>query len=216
MSRRHPKRRMTGKHFAAIPLEVLTSEAFRTLPNYGVRLLLVAAAQYRGMNNGDLAVTRATAHQFGVVSQEQLVRGLAQLLERGLLVKTRQGGKKPLGPSLYALTWQPIDDIASKFDTGISWSTTPANTWSRWRSSPTASGPPADQTARGDDKSTGLPAVHIGTAGGAEIANIGTAGGAETPNIGTAGSPPSRSPRGGLSPGHLQIVAGGRTAGGVP
>src|SRR5882724_7752117 len=61
VSRRHPKRRMRGKFFAAIPVEVLTSVACRTLPAYAVRVLLAVAAQYRGNNNGDLALTFATA-----------------------------------------------------------------------------------------------------------------------------------------------------------
>jgi len=52
---------MRGKFFAAIPVEVLTSVACRTLPAYAVRVLLAVAAQYRGNNNGDLALTFATA-----------------------------------------------------------------------------------------------------------------------------------------------------------
>ena len=48
MSRKHPKRRMTGRHFAQIPVEVLTSEAFTTLPNFAVRVLIAVAAQVPG------------------------------------------------------------------------------------------------------------------------------------------------------------------------
>jgi hypothetical protein len=33
-----------------------------------------------------------------------LVESLALLLKQGLIQRTRQGGKKPLGPTLYALT----------------------------------------------------------------------------------------------------------------
>jgi hypothetical protein len=157
---------MTGQHFAQIPVEVMTSDAFRTLPNFAKVLVFAVAAQYRGNNNGDLAMTRATAHLFGVDSQGQLVRSLAMLLDRGLIEKTRQGGKKPLGPTLYAVSWQPIDDLRGKIDSGAT--TSPTNAWARWSSGPprdqstinhrvrrgTASGPPADQIS----PISGLPA----------------------------------------------------------
>jgi hypothetical protein len=174
---------MAGNHFAMIPVEVLTSDACCTLPNYAVRVLLAIAAQYRGKNNGDLAMTRATAREFGITSQEHLVTSLSALLERGLIQKTRQGGKKPLGPSLYAVTWQPIDDLAGKIEAGATMCA--ANTWAKWSSSlpteqstenhrvcrRTTSGLPADQKV----PISGLPAEQKGTF------------------IGSAGSPPSRS-----------------------
>ena len=131
MSRRHPKRRMNGKHFAQIPVELLTSEACTTLPNYGKVVLIAFAAQYRGNNNGDLAMTRAIAKTFGIVSQEHLVHSLAVLLERGLIQKTRQGGKKPLGPCLYAVTWQPINDLDGKIESGATM--TASNAWAAWQ-----------------------------------------------------------------------------------
>jgi hypothetical protein len=174
---------MTGNHFAAIPVEVLTSDACRTLPNYAVRVLLAIAAQYRGKNNGDLAMTRATARDFGVASQEHLVVSLSALLERGLIQKTRQGGKKPLGPSLYAVTWQPIDNLFGKIDSGAT--TSAANTWAKW-----TSGLPADQSTekhRVCRRTTlGLPAEQKVPISGLPAEQKGT-------SIGSAGSPPSRS-----------------------
>jgi hypothetical protein len=142
-----------------IPVEVLTSEACRTLPSYAVRLLLAIAAQYRGKNNGDLAMTRTTARAFGVLSQGHLVEGISALLARGLIQKTRQGGKKPLGPCLYAVTWQQIDDLGGKIECGPT--TCAANTWAQW-----SSGPPKDR---------------IGSAGGPESARIGSADGPDRP-----------------------------------
>jgi hypothetical protein len=185
VSRKHPRRRMTGKHFAQIPVEVLTSEACTSLPNHGVRLLLAIAAQYRGNNNGDLAMTWSIGKTFGIDSKKQLVAGIAMLLERELIQKTRQGGKKPLGPCLYAITWQAIDDLRGKIESGPTYIA--SNAWAHWTSAPqrdqsainhqhhrgTASAPPGDQTdaisaPQGDQR---------------------------TPFIGTTGSPPSRSPR---------------------
>jgi hypothetical protein len=113
-----------------VPVEVLTSDACQPLPNYAVRVLLVLAAQYRGNNNGDLACTWAIAKTFGVRCKEHLVRGIKLLLERGLIVKTRQGGKKPLGPTLYALTWRGIDECGGKLE--IPSSPLPSNRWVKW------------------------------------------------------------------------------------
>jgi hypothetical protein len=132
MTRRHPKRRLTGKHFAAIPVEVLTSDACRTLPHWARTNLIALAAEYRGNNNGNLSLTWTTAHAYGVNSKWQLVDGLALLLERGLIQRTRQGGKRPLGPSLYAVTWQPINDLAGKIESGPT--TAASNAWANWTS----------------------------------------------------------------------------------
>jgi len=188
--RKHPRRRMNGRHFAQLPVEVLKSAACITLPNYAVRVLLAIAAQYRGKNNGDLAMTRATAREFGIVSQQHLVSGLSTLLERGLIQKTRQGGKKPLGPCLYAVTWQPIDDLAGKIESGAT--TSASNDWAKW-----TSGLPADQSAvnhRVCPRTTsGLPAEQKTPISGLPTDQTG-------PSIGSAGSPPSRSWREGVRP----------------
>jgi hypothetical protein len=125
------ERRKINEPFAAIPVDVLRSEACASLPNYAVRVLLIASAQYRGVNNGDIAITWSTACEYGLCSKWQLVRALDMLLERGLLIKTRQGGRRPLGPTLYALGWRPIDDLR-KFDPRISPTATAPNGWQGW------------------------------------------------------------------------------------
>ena len=140
MSRRHPKRRMTGKHFAQVPVEVLTSDACRTLPHYAKVVLFAVAATYRGANNGDLALPYSVSRTFGITSKWQLIDGLALLIDRGLIEKTRQGGKKPLGPCLYAITWQPISDLGGKIASGAT--TAASNAWAQWKSAP-----PEDQSA---------------------------------------------------------------------
>jgi hypothetical protein len=169
---------MTGKHFAQLPVEVLISDACRTLPNYAVRVLLAVAAQYRGANNGDLCMTRRIAREFGITSQEQLVDSLAMLLDRGLIQKTRQGGKKPLGPTLYAISWQPIDDLGGKIECGRT--TNGSNKWASWPSGPAAdqritnhrvcrrsrSGPPTDQNTPVSDLPTDQTPCFDGSAGG--------------------------------------------------
>jgi hypothetical protein len=203
---------MTGQHFAQIPVEVLTSDACRTLPNYAVRVLLAIAAQYRGRNNGDLAMTRATARTFGVLCQKNLVRSLSALQERGLIERTRQGGKKPLGPTLYAVTWQPIDDLGGKIESGAT--TSPSNAWATW-----SSGSPGDQSTKNHRvyRETGSGPQ------GDQTAHIsGPQGDQRGPSIGSTGGPPSRSWREERAPNadrqaevvqHARLVAAGRGRG---
>jgi hypothetical protein len=118
-----------------IPDEVLKSPAFRTLPDYAVRPLIALAAQYRGHNNGDLSLTWKMAQEYGITSKEHHVLALRELFGRGLSLKTRQGGKPPLGCTLYAVAWRPIDDIRNddgsrKIDYGPT--RTAANDWAKW------------------------------------------------------------------------------------
>ena len=199
MSRRHPKHRMTGRHFAQIPVEVLTSDAVRTLPNYALRVLLAMAAQFRGNNNGDLAMTRAIARPFGVTSQEHLVKSLALLLERRLIDKTRQGGKKPLGPTLYCVTWQPINDLCGKIALGPN--LTPTNAWAVWKA-PSGANPKLKNQRVCRRTTLGLPADQKAPISGLPADQ-------KPASIGSAGSPPSRSPREGHG---LQVLEGGRDA----
>lgn len=106
----------TSEVFARLPVSILTCPAVRSLPNYAFRVLVAYAAQYRGRNNGDLALTWKMARHFGINSKWQLNRGTKELARRGLLLKTRQGGKKPLGPTLYAIAWERVDTLEDKPD----------------------------------------------------------------------------------------------------
>lgn len=159
MTRKHHKRFVAGEHFAVLPDEVLVSAALVTLPHYCNVLLTAIAAQYRGTNGGDLAMTGKIAKRYGIKSRKQLNTGLKLLLEHGLIQKTKQGGKRPLGPCLYALTWRPIDACAGKLDIGPTM--TASNAWAKWLPTPpagqneinqqhprgTRSAPPRDQSA---------------------------------------------------------------------
>jgi hypothetical protein len=138
-SRKHHKRRAASEHYAMLPDEMLTSDACLTLPNSTFRIMVAFAAQYRGNNGGDLAMTAAIGKRYGINSKRQLIDGLAILQERGLIQKTRQGGKRPLGPCLYALTWQRIDACNGKLDIGPT--AAASNAWANW-----VSAPPGDQT----------------------------------------------------------------------
>ena len=99
----------TGERFAAIPVEVLESEAFAALSGVGVRALLALAAQYRGANNGRLTLPLSAARLLAIRSKDSLHRGLCELQDVGLIEVTEQGGLPPHGCSRYALTFRGID-----------------------------------------------------------------------------------------------------------
>lgn len=121
--------------FAQIPVKVLISDAFRTLrPRYQM-VLIAMAAQYRGNNNGDIAFTRKIAQHYGITSETTRCRGLKLLAERGLIVKTHSGGKKPMKPTLWALGWRQIEYSSGEKRQVVK---PPPNEWQEWENKSTA------------------------------------------------------------------------------
>ena len=105
-------RRINGG-FLMIPHDVLRSDAYRGLSPSAVKLLVDLAGQFTGKNNGDLAACMTLMRTLGWSSTSTLHRAKLELLSAGLIEQTRQGGMN-LGPSLYAVTWKPIDACEDK------------------------------------------------------------------------------------------------------
>lgn len=139
MGRRDKRARATGRlgvqrgeRYCLLPVEVLESEAWASLPGNAVKVCIALAAQYSGVNNGRLTLPLSAAKTLGVRSKGSLMRGLEELEERGLIEVTKQGGLPPLGCSWYALGWRQIDADAS-----ICLVAKPAtNAWVRWMPGP--------------------------------------------------------------------------------
>ena len=181
---------MRGPHrFAQLPRDMLVSQACTTLSNATFRLLVAFAAEYNGRNNGAIALTWAIARGYGMRSKRCFVRDIAELLRRGLIVRTRQGGKRPLGPTLYALAWRPIDAADKTLDPGIE--SLPSFRWQRW----SLTGPPGDFP---NDAVSGPP-------GDPTRGNIGTPGG--PPSIYEANQGPLRR---GAQRGAMRVIRGAR------
>ena len=90
------------------------SEAIRSLPNLAFRILVVAAAEFNGHNNGDISLARPILAEYGIARSGAVQKAIDLLKERGLLIQTRQGG---LGQcSLYALAWEPLTEKHEKLD----------------------------------------------------------------------------------------------------
>ena len=78
-------------------------------------LLTDVGAQYNGRNNGDLQCSRSVMATRGWTSNATRESALRELIETGFLVQTKQGGRG-IGPNLYAITWQPIQECNGKHD----------------------------------------------------------------------------------------------------
>ena len=112
----NPRGRAKNGRFAGIPHSVMESESYYLSSGNALKLLLELAKQYNGHNNGDLSVAFSVLKSRGWRSKKTLARCLTELLERGLIVKTREGWFRNPGArcALYALTWHPIDECAGR------------------------------------------------------------------------------------------------------
>lgn len=94
---------------------LLDSEDFISLKGNSIKLLIDIAQQYNGYNNGDLCASLSVLRKRGWNSNQQLHKALKILIAKNLIILTKQGGLN-LGPNLYAITWQPIDDCGGKLE----------------------------------------------------------------------------------------------------
>ena len=102
-----------------VPFDVMSKAAFRTLG--------FLMSQYKGFNNGDLAIAPKVCKAYGI-PRTTARKGVAELAYLGLVVETRRGGLNL--PSLYGLAWLGLDsEVAGKFDDGISASADPPRAW---------------------------------------------------------------------------------------
>ena len=104
--------RMKGRKesggFFSIPHTVLSSLAYTSLSAKSTKLLLDIGFQFRGINNGALVITWDVMRRRGWKSKETLERAQAELEDRGLIKKTRQGGRN--WPNYWALTFRPVNE----------------------------------------------------------------------------------------------------------
>jgi len=100
--------------FTLIPHAVQDSPNWRACGGSAIKLLCDLARQYRSNNNGDLCASMSILKPKGWASPETVNFALRELRHYGLIVQTRQGGLH--AASLYALSWQPIDECGGKLD----------------------------------------------------------------------------------------------------
>lgn len=106
---------ITYKGFLLVPDCVMNHPNYIKMGYPAKALLLEIAFQFNGRNNGDLQCSRTVMASRGWKSNDVRERALKELEEAGFIVKARQGGRG-IGPSLYAITWQPIHECGGKHD----------------------------------------------------------------------------------------------------
>ena len=106
-------RRKNGT-FSQLPHALLDSPAFISLSSKAVKCLIDIFRPYNGINNGDLSCTIKVMKQRGWKSKNHLERAKQELLENGIIVLTRQGGRNKC--NLYAVTWIQIHECNGKLD----------------------------------------------------------------------------------------------------
>ena len=116
-------------YYITFPQSCLHSDNFRSLSPYACKLLFDASAQFKGYNNGDLSITWSLMQKRRWKSPDTLNKARKELMEKGWLVLTRQGGRNRC--SLYAISFHPIGDFGSKLD--VPPTKTAPNDWMKWK-----------------------------------------------------------------------------------
>jgi hypothetical protein len=121
------------------------SPAIASLPNLAFRIMVIAAAEFNGHNNGDISLARPILAQYGIARSGAVQKAIDLLKERGLLIQTRQGG---LGQcSLYALPWECLTERTSKLDRPLP--KLPDTGFMRWEENWNAGAPEVQARNRG-------------------------------------------------------------------
>lgn len=121
------KGRRNGHHYSQLIHAYFESPEYAELSPRAVKALIDIYCQYRGANNGDLCATFSVMRARGWRSKDQLAKALDELIDKGWLMITRQGGRNI--PMLYAVTFMAIDACGGKLDTQPT--TSPPHLWKR-------------------------------------------------------------------------------------
>ena len=78
-------------------------------------MLIDLYGQYKGFNNGDFCASMKVMLKRGWNSNDQITKAIKELRNLGWIILTKQGGLR-MGPNLYAVTFQPIDECNGKLD----------------------------------------------------------------------------------------------------
>ena len=101
--------------FAGLPLEVIESDAYKSLSGNDAKLLTILTYFYKGYNNGNLAITQSIIGEW--ITKNTMYSSKDKLLRIGFIVINAYGGRSAWGrklPSLYGLTFQPISELKEK------------------------------------------------------------------------------------------------------
>ncbi len=127
----HTRRRMKGRResrsFSMLIHDYFRSPEYAALSPRAVKCLVDLYTQFRGNNNGDLCAAWSVMSEVGWRSKNQLREALDELIKRGWIVVTRQGGRR--WPSLYGVTFLGINECGNKLD--VKPDPVPSNLWKK-------------------------------------------------------------------------------------
>lgn len=114
---KHKGRADTGTFFKW-PHAVMDSDSFLGISGSALIVLMFLVRQFRGNNNGDLSAVFSRVEKWGIGSKSTLAKALAELQDRELILRTREGRFTNPGGccALYALTWLAIDECDGKLE----------------------------------------------------------------------------------------------------
>lgn len=115
MAKRKPKTDWGPMGAFALPRRLMYRPEFENLSPKATKVLLVLGKAYNGRNNGNLAATESIMVTNGRMDKKTLASALRELLDCGLIIKTREPrkGSKETGMArcaLYGLAWVVIDE----------------------------------------------------------------------------------------------------------
>lgn len=108
------KGRRNSQSYSQLIHAYFQSPEYAELSPRAVKALIDLFCQYRGGNNGDLCAAKSVMQKSGWRSNDCLSKALKELVDKGWLMITRQGGRHLA--SLYAVTFMPIDECGGKLD----------------------------------------------------------------------------------------------------
>lgn len=100
--------------FVQLRKDVITSSQWANLSYKAVKLFVDVLEQYNGNNNGDMCITMSVMKKKGWVSSGTLHAAKTELVNKGWIELTRQGGRHKC--SLYAVSIHPIHECGGKHD----------------------------------------------------------------------------------------------------
>jgi hypothetical protein len=108
------RRSSGGRGYSQLIHDYFQSPEYAALSPRAVKALIDLFCQFRGANNGDLCATWKFMARVGWTSKDQLNKAIDELIDADWLTVTRQGGRRI--PTLYGLTFLPIDECGGKLD----------------------------------------------------------------------------------------------------
>lgn len=108
-SKKIPRPESVSGGYSAIPWVVMDSTSFKGASDKAKSLLLALARQHSGANNGHLHLVNSWLSKQGWTSKSNNKKARDELIERGLIIQTRQGGLN-MGNDKFALTWHDISN----------------------------------------------------------------------------------------------------------